>query len=171
SSSYLPISGLLMTDAIFEAVAQGAAKNGVFGHGLTYAAHPVCAAVALETLAIYHERDIVAHVKAMAPHLQNGLAALQNHPLIGEARGVGLIGAVELTRSKAAREGFDPKLGLGAFIQSRGLAHGVILRVLRNAVAICPPLIITEAEISEFFEGLRRALDDGLAHARDKGWM
>ena len=171
SSSYLPISGVLMTDKIFEAVAQGAAKNGVFGHGLTYAAHPVCAAVALETLAIYQERNIVSHVKEMTPHLQNGLAALQNHPLIGEARGVGLIGAVELTRSKAAREGFDPKLGLGAFIQSRGLAHGVILRVLRNAVAICPPLIITEAEIEEFFDALRRALDDGLAHAREKGWV
>jgi 4-aminobutyrate---pyruvate transaminase len=107
----------------------------------------------------------------MTPHLQNGLAALQNHPLIGESRGVGLIGAVELARSKSTREGFDPKLGLGAFIQSRGLAHGVILRVLRNAVAVCPPLIITEAEIEEFLDGLRRALDDGVAHARAKGWM
>jgi len=171
SSSYLPISGLLFTDRIFEAIAQGAAKNGVFAHGITYAAHPVCAAVALETLAIYAERDIVAHVKQVAPQLQNGLAALQNHPLVGETRGVGLVGAVELTQSKSMRAGFDPKLGLGAFIQSRALAHGVIVRALRDSVVVCPPLIITPVEIEELLDGLRRALDDGLAHARDKGWL
>lgn len=171
SSSYLPISALLFNDRIFKAIALGAAKNSVFAHGITYAAHPVCAAVALETLAIYQERDIVAHVKQVAPTLQNGLAALQNHPLIGETRGVGLVGAVELTRSKTTREGFDPKLGLGTFIQSRALAHGVIVRGLRNAVVVCPPLIITVPEIEELLDGLRRALDDGLAHARANGWI
>jgi 4-aminobutyrate--pyruvate transaminase len=171
SSSYLPISGLLLTDKIHDVVAQGAAKNGVFAHGITYAAHPVCAAVALETLAIYQERDIVGHVKQVAPSLQNGLAALQNHPLIGEVRGVGLLGAVELTRSKSTRAGFDPKLGLGGFIQARALAHGVIVRALRDAVVLCPPLIINAAQIEELLDGLRRALDDGLAHARDKAWI
>jgi 4-aminobutyrate--pyruvate transaminase len=171
SSSYLPISGLLFTDRIFDAIAEGAAKNSVFAHGITYAAHPVCAAVALETLAIYQERGIVAHVKQIAPHLQNGLAALQNHPLIGETRGVGLVGAVELTQSKSARAGFDPKLGLGAFIQSRALSHGVIVRALRDSVVVCPPLIITPAEIEELLDGLRRALDDGIAYAREKAWV
>jgi len=171
SSSYLPISGLLLTDNIYDAIAQGAAKNGVFAHGVTYAAHPVCAAVALETLAIYEERDTVGHVKQVAPQLQNGLAALQNHPLIGEVRGVGLIGAVELTSSKSKRTGFDPKLGLGAFIQSRALEHGVIIRALRDSVVVCPPLIISAAEIEELLDGLRRALDDGLAHARSNAWI
>jgi 4-aminobutyrate--pyruvate transaminase len=171
SSSYLPISALLLTDNIYDAVAKGAARNGVFAHGITYAAHPVCAAVALETLAIYQERDLVAHVRQVAPHLQNGLAALQNHPLVGEARGVGLLGAVELTRSKSTREGFDPKLGLGAFIQSRALEHGVIVRALRNCVVVCPPLIITTEQIEELLDGLRRALDDGLAYAREKAWI
>jgi 4-aminobutyrate--pyruvate transaminase len=171
SSSYLPISGLLLTDRIYDAIAQGAAKNGMFAHGVTYAAHPVCAAVALETLAIYEERNIVEHVKQVAPQLQNGLAALQNHPLIGEVRGIGLLGAVELTSSKSKRTGFDAKLGLGGYIQSRALEHGVIVRALRDAVVVCPPLIIDAAEIEELLEGLRRALDDGLAHARRNAWI
>lgn len=171
SSSYLPISGLLMTDEIYQAVAAGSAKNGAFSHGVTYAAHPVCAAVALETLAIYEERNIVGHVKQVSPLLQSGLQALQNHPLVGEVRGVGLLGAVEITNSKARRTGFDPKLGLGAYIQARALEHGVVVRAIRDAVAVCPPLIINESEIEELLDGLRRALDDGLAHARSNNWI
>jgi 4-aminobutyrate--pyruvate transaminase len=136
---------------------------------VTYAAHPVSAAVALETLAIYEERKIVDHVKKVMPRLQEGLRALQNHPLVGEARGIGLVGAVELTQDKSTRKAFDPKSGFGAFVQARALEHGVIVRNIRDAVAVCPPLIINDAEIDELVEGLRRALDDGLAHARKQG--
>jgi 4-aminobutyrate--pyruvate transaminase len=171
SSSYLPISALIMTDKIYQAISDGSAKNGAFAHGVTYAAHPVCAAVALETLAIYKERNTVAHVKKVAPRLQSGLGALQNHPLVGEARGIGLIGAVELTRSKKDKTPFDTKLGLAAYVQSRAAQHGVILRNVRDAIAICPPLIITEDEIEELLQGLHRALDDGLDHARKQGWV
>jgi 4-aminobutyrate--pyruvate transaminase len=169
SSSYLPISGLLMTDQINDVLVEGSVKHGAFSHGVTYAAHPVCAAVALETLAIYEERKIVDHVKKVSPRLQEGLRALQNHPLIGEARGIGLIGAVELTQNKSTKQAFDPKGGFPAFVQARAQEHGVIVRNIRDAIAVCPPLIITEAEIEELLEGLRRALDDGLAHARKQG--
>lgn len=171
SSSYLPISALMMTDKIYQAISDGSAKNGAFAHGVTYAAHPVCAAVALETLAIYKERNIVDHVKKVSPRLQNGLAELQNHPLIGETRGVGLIGAVELTQSKKDRKPFDAKTGITGYVQARAVHHGVILRNVRDAIAICPPLIITEDEIEELLQGLHRALDDGLDHARKQGWV
>jgi len=110
-------------------------------------------------------------VKKVAPRLQSGLRELQNHPLVGESRGVGLIGAVELTRSKKDKTAFDSKLGLGAFVQSRAAHHGVILRNVRDAIAVCPPLIITEDEIEELLQGLHRALDDGLDHARKNGWV
>ena len=83
-------------------------KLGTFGHGFTYAGHPVSSAVALETLKIYEERDIVGHVRRIAPHFQARLRALAEHPLVGEARGVGLIGAVELVRDKATKAPFDP---------------------------------------------------------------
>jgi 4-aminobutyrate--pyruvate transaminase len=110
-------------------------------------------------------------VKKVSPRLQSGLGALQNHPLVGEARGIGLIGAVELTQSKKDKKGFDAKLGLGAYVQNRAAHHGVILRNMRDAVAVCPPLIITEDEIEELLQGLHRALDDGLDHARKQGWV
>lgn len=171
SSSYLPISATLMTDEIYQAISDGSAKNGAFAHGVTYAAHPVCAAVALETLAIYKERDIVKHVKKVAPKLQNGLSELSNHPLVGETRGIGLIGAVELTCNKSERKAFDPKAALPAYVQSRALAHGIILRNVKDAIAICPPLIITEEEIEELLGGLQKALDEGMDHARKNGWV
>jgi 4-aminobutyrate---pyruvate transaminase len=171
SSSYLPISALMMTDKIYQAISDGSARNGAFAHGVTYAAHPVCAAVALETLAIYKERNITEHVKKVAPRLQNGLGALQNHPLVGEARGIGLVGAVELTRSKKDKTGFDPKAGMGAYVQTRAAHHGLIVRNMRDAIAVCPPLIINEEEIEELLQGLQRALDDGLDHARKQGWV
>jgi 4-aminobutyrate--pyruvate transaminase len=171
SSSYLPISALMMTDKIYQAISDGSTKNGAFAHGVTYAAHPVCAAVALETLAIYQERNIVDHVKKVSPRLQNGLGALQNHPLVGEARGVGLVGAVELTRNKKDKVAFDAKSGMGAYVQTRAAHHGVIVRNMRDAIAVCPPLIINEAEIEELLQGLQRALDDGIDHARKQGWV
>jgi 4-aminobutyrate---pyruvate transaminase len=171
SSSYLPISALMMTDKINDVLAEGSVKHGAFAHGVTYSAHPVCAAVALETLAIYEERKIVDHVKKVSPRMQEGLRALQNHPLVGEARGIGLVGAVELTQNKSTKKAFDPKNGLGNYVQSRALEYGVIVRNMRDAVAVCPPLIIDEAQIDEMIEGLRRALDDGLAYARKQGWV
>src|SRR3546814_13661443 len=91
----------------------------VLGHGYTYSAHPVCAAVALETLKIYEERDIVGHVRAMAPLLQDGLRRFAGHPLVGEVRGIGLIAAVELVADKAAKTPFDPVGRAGAYFAAR----------------------------------------------------
>jgi len=171
SSAYLPISATLVSDDIHEALLAGSRKNGAFVHGLTYAAHPVSAAVAIETLNIYQERDIVSHVKHVSRHFLDRLQALQNHPFVGETRGVGLLGAIELTRDRAARKGFDPRDGIAAFVQARAQAHGVIVRGIRDAIAICPPLIITEAQIDELFDGIALALDDGYRHAREKGLL
>lgn len=125
--------------------------------------------MALETLKIYEERDIVGHVCRVAVPFQVRLAALLDHPLVGQTRGVGLLGVVELGLSKERKSPFDPKLKLGAFVAERALAHGVILRNLGDTIAICPPLIITESEIDELFEGLGRALNETVAHARDSG--
>lgn len=169
SSAYQPISAVLFSDEIHEALLQGSRKHGAFVHGYTYAAHPIAAAVALETLKIYEDRDILGHVARVAPHFQDRLQALANHPLTGETRGVGLLGAIELTSDRATRKGFDPRAGLGAFIQARAQEHGVIVRAIRDAVALCPPLIITEAQVDELFDGVTRALDEGLAFARARG--
>ncbi len=132
---------------------------GTFGHGFTYSGHPVSAAVALEALAIYEERDIVGHVRSVAPHFQARLNALADHPLVGQTRGVGLIGALEIVRDMAAKTPFDASLGVSTAVQTATIEEGVILRGLRDGIAICPPLIITRAEIDILFDALGRGLD------------
>lgn len=160
SSGYLPISALIVGGHVYDAVKDEAARIGVFGHGFTYGGHPVPAAVALEALAIYRERDIVGHVRRVGPALQAGLRALQQHPMVGEARGVGLIGAVELVADKDGRTAFDPKLAVGARVVAKAQANGVILRAMGDAVAFAPPLVISEAEIAEMLRRFRTALDE-----------
>jgi 4-aminobutyrate--pyruvate transaminase len=130
----------------------------------------VPAAVALETLRIYEERDILSHVRAVSPRMQEGLRSFADHRLIGEARGIGLIGAVELVRDKATRASFDAKLGVGAHLVRRAQHHGVILRNMPgDIVAFCPPLIVTEDEIDEMLAGFGKALDDTARMLQEKG--
>jgi 4-aminobutyrate---pyruvate transaminase len=169
SASFLPISATVINDKIHEVLLAESRKIGVFAHGHTYAGHPVSAAVALETLKIYEERDILGHVNAVAPHFQARLKALADHPLVGEARGLGLIGAIELVRDKATRAPFEAAAGVPAAAANGAFEQGVIVRVIRDAVAVCPPLIIDEAEIDILFDGLAKGLDAALAHARSAG--
>ncbi|HLO78329.1 MAG TPA: aspartate aminotransferase family protein [Magnetospirillum sp.] len=163
SSGYMPISALIVAGHVYDPIKEEAGRIGVFGHGLTYGGHPVAAAVALETLKIYAERDIVAHVRKVAPVLQDGLDALREHPLVGEARGVGLIGALELVADKTAKTPFAPALTAGARVVAKAQNHGVILRAMGDAVAFAPPLIISADEIADMLARFRRALDE--AHA------
>ncbi len=169
SSAYMPISAVLVSDAIYQAIADNSAKLGSFGHGYTYSAHPVSAAVALETLKIYEERDIVAHVRAVAPRLQDGLRRFADHPLVGEVRGIGLIAAVELVADKATKAPFDPVGKVGAYFAGRAQAHGVIFRNLGDSIACCPPMIITEAEIDEVLDAFGKALEETAAWAAEQG--
>lgn len=161
TSAYVPFSALYVSGKIYQACADASASVGVFGHGYTYSGHPLGCAVALETLKIYEERRIVDHVAAMTPSFQRGLQAFASHPLIGDVRSVGLIGAVELAADKAARKAFEPKRGVGAYLVRRAQEHGLILRVMAgDIIAFSPPLIITEAQIAELMQRFARALDD-----------
>lgn len=160
SAAYQPISALMISEKIHDAVVAESAKIGTFGHGFTYSGHPVAAAVALETLKIYEERDIVGHVRRVMPRFQGRLRALGEHPLVGEARGRGLIGTLELVRDKATGEPFDPAEGVAIHAGKRAQAHGVITRALGDTVNLCPPLIITEAQIDDLFDRIGHALDD-----------
>jgi 4-aminobutyrate--pyruvate transaminase len=124
TAGYVPMSATLVSPAIYEVLLGQSDKLGIFGHGYTYSAHPVPAAVALETLRIYQERDIIGHVRRVGPRLQAGLRRFSDHPLLGEARGIGLIGALELVHDKGTRASFDPKAGVGAlFGQARAASR------------------------------------------------
>jgi 4-aminobutyrate--pyruvate transaminase len=149
SSAYLPIAATIVSEDVYSAVAGASAKLGTFAHGFTYSAHPVCCAVALETLAIYEERRILDHVAAVAPVLQAGLRRFADHPLVGEVRGIGLLGGIELVGNKATKAPLPPALGAGTLVQTHCQEQGLIIRAMGDTIAFCPPLVITEAEIEE----------------------
>ena len=169
SSAYLPISATIISEEIADAITRHSGKLGNFAHGFTYAGHPVSAAVAVETLKIYEERNILAEVRKVGPYLQEKLQALADHPLVGEARGVGLIGAVHIVADKASRAPLPPAAGIGPLIQQRAMDRGLLIRAAPDAVFVCPPLIITKAEIDELAGALSAALDDGYAEAVRRG--
>ena len=160
SSSYLPISALLINEKVYGPIADESSRIGTLGHGFTAGGHPVAAAVALETIKIIEERGLVAHAAEMGQRLQSGLRAFKDHPLIGEVRGVGLIAAIELVADKAARKGLDPVGKLGGLVNGLLQKHGVISRNMGDALAFCPPLIITAAEVDQILARLGRALDE-----------
>lgn len=166
SAGYLPISALMVNEAIYQAMLTESRKIGTFGHGFTYSGHPVAAAVALETLKIYEEENILDHVRSVIPHFQKRLHDLAGHALVGEARGHGLLGAVELVADRETKTPFAPELGMAQRVGVAALSHGVITRALGDTVNMCPPLIITRQEIDMLFDGIEGALDDTLSLAK-----
>ena len=169
SSAYIPIAALMISEPIYQALVQQSKKFGLFGHGSTYAGHPVAAAVALETLTIYEERNIVDHVRAVGPRFQDGLRKFADHPLVGEVRGLGLVAAIELVRDKDTKAPFDAKQGVGLYFQARSEEEGLIIRPIGDTIAICPPLITVEDEIDEILGCLKRALDDTATWVQENG--
>jgi 4-aminobutyrate--pyruvate transaminase len=162
SASFLPISAVLINDRIYQGLADGSATIGTFGHGFTYSGHPVPAAVAVETLKIYDEMDIVGHVKKVAPVLQDGLRSrFADHPMVGEVRGIGLIAAIELVTDKATKKAFDPAQKIGPRFAKIAEGHGLIMRALPgDGIAFSPPLIITAEEIVDMLDRFGKALDE-----------
>lgn len=162
SSSYLPISAVMVKDRVFQALAQESHTIGTFGHGFTYSGHPVPAAVAIETLKIYDELDIGSHVRSVGPHLQAELRRrFADHPLVGEVRGTGLIAAVEFVADKATHTNFDPKAKVGGRLTALCEQNGVIGRSVANdTLCFSPPLIISKEEIDEMLTRISKALDE-----------
>lgn len=169
SSGYLPISGLMISDAIWQACLSQSGKIGVFGHGFTYSGHPVCAAVALETLKIYEEMDLVAHVRSVAPALQDGLRRFADHPLVGEVRGLGMVAGLELVRNKATRESFAQELNVGLQIERFCQKRGAILRSLGDTLTVAPPLISDTDTVEQVLAIVAGALDDTLGWLKAEG--
>jgi 4-aminobutyrate---pyruvate transaminase len=170
SSGYIPISAVMISEAIWQAMLAQSDKIGMFGHGFTYSGHPVATAVAVETMKIYDEIDIVGHVRGVAPALQDGLRRLADHPLVGEVRGIGLIAAVEIVKNKATKVQFDPAVMVAAHVAKRAEAHGLIVRALTgDVIAFSPPLIINATEIEEMLEAFGLALDETWAWLKASG--
>jgi 4-aminobutyrate---pyruvate transaminase len=158
TSSYMPLSAVLVTDAIYQAVADNSSKIGTFGHGFTASGHPVATAVAMENLDIFEERDLVGHVASLAPHFLKRVHSFAGRPLVGETRGVGFLGAIELVANKETKAPFAKPGSVGPRLQDLCQEEGLVIRAIGEMMAFCPPLIITEAEIDEMFGRFGRAM-------------
>jgi 4-aminobutyrate--pyruvate transaminase len=167
TSAYVPLAGVTVPQAMYEAMLDESRKIGTFGHGFTYSGHPVAAAVALKALDIYARERIADEVARKTPHFQARLRALGDHPLVGEARGLGLVGGIELVADKRTKSSFDAKAAVAPQAVYFAQEEGLIVRFLAgDVVSICPPLIIVPAEIDELFDRLGRALDRTMQWAR-----
>lgn len=171
TSGYLPLSAAVIRGDMYEALVEPSAKVGMFGHGYTYSGHPVSCAVALKALEIYERDRLFAHAQRMGTYLQGRLRAFEEHPLIGEVRGIGLLAAVEMVANKASREAFQGGR-VGQYAQQRAQENGLIVRaVAGSSLAMCPPLIITENEIDQLVERLGRTLDETHDYAHREGLL
>ena len=151
---------------MFAAMLDESKKLGNFAHGFTYAGHPVTTAVALETLRIYDEMDMVPHVQRVGAYMQKVLGRFADHPLIGDVRGVGLLTGMEMMADKATRTPFTPPGKAGAVADRHARANGLITRFVGDRIAFSPPLIITETEVDELAARLQKTLDATWAELR-----
>jgi putrescine aminotransferase len=165
TSGYQPLSALMVGDRIADVLID---KGGEFFHGFTYSGHPVACAVALENIRILEEERVVERVRDdSGPYLQQRLReTFEAHPLVGEVRGVGMIAAIELVKDKQARGHFEPEGEVGGRCRDHCIANGLIIRAVRDAMVISPPLVMTRDEIDELVERTRASIDQT---ARDLG--
>lgn len=171
SSAYVPISAAVIPGAMYEAMAEQSVGVGVFGHGYTYTGHPVACAAALKALEIYERDGLFARAATVGEHLQARLNEYASHELVGEVRGRGLIGAIELVANKETSQSFADGQ-VGAFIQRACQDEGLLLRVVSgSSVAFCPPLIIEEEQIDEMVEKFGRALSVTLEYAKKENQL
>jgi adenosylmethionine-8-amino-7-oxononanoate aminotransferase len=163
TAGYAPMGAVLMSDQVYQAIADGGSRSDAVGHGQTYSAHPVSAAIGLEVLRLYAEGGLLANGAAQAPHFSAGLDGLLAHPLVGDSRHRGLLGALELVSNKEHRTRFDLSLNLGNRIFESAYRNKVIFRAFGdNILGFAPALCYTQAEVELLVDRVRKTLDDTL---------
>ena len=161
TSGYIPLGAVMFNERVASVLAT---RGGELAHGYTYSGHPVCAAVALENIRILQEEGIVERVKSdTGPYLRERWHELGRHPLVGEARIVGMMGALELVPAKPDRRYFPDRGTVGGRTRDIALGNGLILRATNDAMLLSPPLVLTRAQIDELFEKAWKSLDQSAA--------
>ena len=160
TSAYAPLGAVMVPEDVYQAYVDHSEKIGTFGHGFTYGGHPLGCALGVKAIEIYQKRDIIGHVRRIAPTFEARIRKLEDHPLVGESRACGLMGGVELVADKKSKRSFDPAKGVGTQAAKFAENRGAILRAIGDTIALCPPMIISEAELNELFDRLEKALDD-----------
>ncbi len=169
TSSYMPLAAIIVNDKVYNTIADHTAKLGTFGHGFTGSGHPVACAVGLENLKIIEEQDLMGNAARLEAKFQEGLRKFADHPLVGEVRGVGLIGGIEMAKDKEKRLSFEPAGKVAPQVVKFCAEEGLILRAVYETVALCPPLIVTEEDIDQILARLGRALDRGWEWVQAEG--
>jgi 4-aminobutyrate--pyruvate transaminase len=160
----------MISDKVYQALATESEKIGTWGHGFTYSGHPVAAAVALETQKVYDEIDLFGHAKRLSPTFQKHIRSFADHPLVGEAMGIGMFGALEVVKDKKTKQAFDLVAdGAGLKVYNHAVERGLFIRNMGDRIAVCPPLIINEQELDDLFGRLRQALDAAMADLKAEG--
>lgn len=166
TAGYAPMGAVILSDKIYAGIADGASAEVMIGHGYTYSGHPVSAAVGLEVIRLYTEGGILANGQKIGQQFESGLAALASHPLVGESRSRGMLGALELVSDKAAKTPFDVKLGLADRLFRSGYENGIVFRAFGDGtIGLAPALSCTEAEMDMLLSRIRKTLDDVLDQA------
>jgi putrescine aminotransferase len=169
TSGYQPLGALMVSDRVAEVFIE---KGGEFAHGYTYSGHPVAAAVALANLEILQKERIVERVRdELAPYWSARWSELSAHPLVGEARSLGLFGALELVPRKPSREFFPERGKVGTRGRDLAIRNGLVMRAVWDTLIVAPPLVITRAEIDELIAKAATTLDELHAELRRDGWL
>jgi L-2,4-diaminobutyrate transaminase len=172
TSAYLPLSGVIVGERVWQALDRGAQKHGALGHGWTYSGHPLCATAALANLDIIEREGLVMAARANGEYFQRRLREeFATHALVAEARGVGLLAALEFAPARTKESRFAPELGVGARVAAACLEHGLVARAMPHGdiLGFAPPLVITRPEIDELLERTRRAVDQVTEVLRREG--
>jgi len=166
SSGYLPISATAVSASIADTLKQ---KGGEFVHGYTYSGHPTAAAVALKNLQMMAEERLVERVaEDIGPYFAAALSRIEAHPLIGEARSLGLIGALEIVSRKGTNQRFGGKEGTaGPLVRDACISNGLMVRAIRDTIVMCPPLVITHAEVDRLADIIERSLTEAESKLRE----
>ncbi len=162
TSGYLPLSGVVIGDKVWAALEQGSDQLGAIGHGWTYSAHPVCAAAGNANLDIVLGEDLTGNARDTGAYLQQRLHdTFDDHPLVGEVRGVGLMAALEFVADKQTKTRFDADLKVGPKVSAACLERGMIARAMPHGdiLGFAPPLVISKAEIDQVVETAKQACD------------
>ena len=171
SSAYIPLSAAIIEGDMFDAMVDQANQVGVFGHGYTYGGHPVACAVGSKVIEIYERDKLFDHARDVGAYLQSKIGEFANHPLVGEVRGVGMIGALELVANKETRQPFADN-SVGGYGQKRCEENGLIVRAMGgNSIALCPPLILSKPQVDELCTKLGTALEETLAWTKENGLL
>jgi adenosylmethionine-8-amino-7-oxononanoate aminotransferase len=167
TSGYCPMGAVLIADPIYQVIADADGGTAPLGHGLTYSAHPVSAAVGLEVLRLYTEEGVLENGQKMGALFQAELRRrFTDHPLVGDIRGRGMLAALELVSDKATKAPIAPERGIGPFLAAEGYRRGLIFRAFNDGViGFAPPLCCTEDDIAVLIERLGGTLDAAIAAA------